>query len=95
MLAILFFVVGFLVALELLVHMVYHWKTGKAGLYDPPFEYLKDIFKPRKKRMSKNDFERLSNAMTDAVILGDNDKVEMIIAEVIKCHEGDEMHVKI
>ena len=41
----LFFVVGFLIALELGIHMLYHWKTGKAGLYDPPFAYLKDIWR--------------------------------------------------
>ena len=28
--------------------MIYHYKTGKAGLYDPPFDYLKDIFKKYK-----------------------------------------------
>ena len=43
--AVLFFIVGFLVALELLVHMIYHYKTGRAGLYDPPFAYLKDIWR--------------------------------------------------
>lgn len=45
MLSVLFFVVGFLVAAELGVHMIYHYKTGKAGLYDPPFDYLKDIWR--------------------------------------------------
>ena len=44
MLSVLFFILAFLVALELGVHMTYHYKTGKAGLYDPPFAYLKDIF---------------------------------------------------
>lgn len=43
--AVLFFIVGFTVALELLVHMIYHYKTGKAGLYDPPFAYLKDVWR--------------------------------------------------
>lgn len=79
---VLFIIVAFLVALELGVHMIYHYKTGKAGLYDPPFAYLKDIFKPRKKRMSKEDFERLSNAMTDAVIQNDKEKILDIIDEV-------------
>ena len=88
MLTVLFFVVGFLVALELGVHMIYHWKTGKAGLYDPPFAYLKDIFKPKKKRMTKADFDRLSNAMTDAVLQGDSKMVEEIVNEVIqKCEQ--------
>ena len=40
-----FCVISLLVALELLVHMIYHYKTGKAGLYDPPFAYLKDIWR--------------------------------------------------
>ena len=40
-----FFVVGFLVALEFLIHLIYHYKTGKAGLYDPPFAYLKDVWR--------------------------------------------------
>ena len=88
MLTVLFFVVGFLAALELGIHMIYHWKTGKAGLYDPPFAYLKDIFKPKKKRMSKADFDRLSNAMTDAVLQGDSKMVEEIVNEVIrKCDQ--------
>ena len=33
-----------LVAVELAVHIVYHAITGKAGLYDAPFAYLKDLF---------------------------------------------------
>lgn len=91
MLSVLFFVVSFLVALELGVHMIYHWKTGKAGLYDPPFAYLKDIFKPKKykpQKMSRDDFEYLSNAMTDAVMQGDSEMVEEIVNEVIrKCDQ--------
>jgi len=42
---IVFVVLCLIVALELLIHMIYHWKTGKAGLYDPPFSYLKDIWR--------------------------------------------------
>ena len=45
MLSVLFFIISFLVAIEFGVHMVYHYKTGKAGLYDPPFAYLKDIWR--------------------------------------------------
>lgn len=26
------------------IHVIYHAMTGKAGLYDPPFAYLKDVF---------------------------------------------------
>ena len=33
------------VVLEFAVHVIYHAATGKAGLYDTPFAYLKDIFK--------------------------------------------------
>ena len=91
MLSVLFFVVGFLVALELGVHMIYHWKTGKAGLYDPPFAYLKDIFKPKKykpQKMSRDDFECLSNAMVDAVIRDDKKMIDEIVQEVIrKCDQ--------
>lgn len=38
-----------LVMLEFGVHIVYHAVTGKGGLYDPPFAYLKDIFIKRRK----------------------------------------------
>ena len=34
-----------LVALEFGIHVIYHAITGKAGLYDPAFSYLKDVFK--------------------------------------------------
>ena len=34
-----------LVVLEFGVHVIYHAVTGKAGLYDPAFSYLKDLFK--------------------------------------------------
>lgn len=34
-----------LVALEFGVHIIYHAVTGKAGLYDPAFSYLKDIWR--------------------------------------------------
>lgn len=32
-----------LVIAEFGLHIIYHAKTGKAGLYDPPFEYLKHL----------------------------------------------------
>lgn len=32
------------VVLEFGLHVIYHAITGKAGLYDKPFAYLKDIF---------------------------------------------------
>ena len=34
-----------LVVLEFGIHIVYHAVTGKAGLYDPAFSYLKGVFK--------------------------------------------------
>ena len=43
-LQILIMVIISLVVLEFGVHVVYHAVTGKAGLYDPAFDYLKDIF---------------------------------------------------
>ena len=32
------------VVAEFGIHVLYHWKTGKAGLMDKPFDYLKDIW---------------------------------------------------
>lgn len=43
-----FFIIAFIIAAELLLHILYFWKTGKGGLNDPPFAYLTDIF--RRKR---------------------------------------------
>ena len=34
-----------LVAIEFGVHIIYHAVTGKAGLYDPAFDYLKDVWR--------------------------------------------------
>ena len=42
---IVFFIFASLVALELGVHIIYHAITGKAGLEDPAFSYLTDIFR--------------------------------------------------
>ena len=38
-----------LVAVEFGVHIISHAVTGKAGLYDPPFSYLKDIWRAVRK----------------------------------------------
>ena len=38
-----------IVAIEFGVHIIYHAVTGKAGLYDKPFDYLKDIYRAVKK----------------------------------------------
>lgn len=43
-----FFIIAFIIAAELLLHILYFWKTAKGGLNDPPFAYLTDIF--RRKR---------------------------------------------
>ena len=32
------------------LHIIYHARTGEAGLYDPPFEYLKHLDRMRKGR---------------------------------------------
>lgn len=40
-----FFIIAFIVAAKLLLRILYFWKTGKAGLEDPAFEYLKDIWR--------------------------------------------------
>lgn len=42
---ILILVIACLVIGEFGLHVVYHAVTGKAGLYDPPFAYLKDIWR--------------------------------------------------
>lgn len=44
-----FIILAFLVAAELLIHMIYHYKTGKAGLYNPPFAYLKELIGKKNK----------------------------------------------
>lgn len=44
-LKILLMIVITLVVLEFGIHVIYHAKTGKAGLYDPPFDYLIDIWR--------------------------------------------------
>ena len=50
MIQILLLIFASLVILEFGVHVIYHMVTGKAGLYDPAFSYLKDIFKRREKQ---------------------------------------------
>ena len=47
-------------AIEFGVHIIYHAVTGKAGLYDPPFEYLKDIWKGVKKRCLNGNLQKQS-----------------------------------
>lgn len=41
----LFVALVLLVQIEMLAHIIYHWKTGKAGWNDPAFSYLKDIWR--------------------------------------------------
>ena len=55
MLQVLFFVFAFLVAAELALHIIYFAFTGRAGLNDPPFDYLLDLFSRKRK---KNNSER-------------------------------------
>lgn len=38
-------IITVLVIAEFGVHVIYHWKTGKAGTEEPAFAYLKDIAK--------------------------------------------------
>lgn len=45
MLQILLMIFATLVAIEFGIHVIYHAKTGKAGLNDRPFTYLKDIWR--------------------------------------------------
>ena len=42
---ILLLILCILVALEFGIHVIYHAITGKAGLYDPAFSYLEDIYR--------------------------------------------------
>lgn len=42
-----------LVELEFGIHVIYHAVTGKAGLYDPPFDYLKDLWRAIRCRSGK------------------------------------------
>ncbi len=48
MLQVLFFVFAFLVAAELALHIIYFAFTGRAGLNDPPFVYIFDLFRRKK-----------------------------------------------
>ena len=34
-----------LIVAEFGLHVIYHWKTGKAGMEDPAFAYLKDVWR--------------------------------------------------
>ena len=49
MIQILFLLIATLVAIEFGIHIIYHAKTGKAGLNDRPFSYLKDVFRQVKR----------------------------------------------
>lgn len=49
MIQILLLIFASLVVLEFGIHVIYHMVTGKAGLYDPAFSYLKDIWRKSKK----------------------------------------------
>ena len=47
-----------LVILEFSIHVIYHAVTGKAGLYDPAFSYLTDIWKGAYGRLHSIKFRR-------------------------------------
>ena len=49
MIQILLLIFASVVVLEFGAHVIYHALTGKGGLHDPPFSYLKDIFKKQEK----------------------------------------------
>lgn len=49
MLQLLVLIFATLVTLEFGIHIIYHALTGKAGLNDRPFSYLKDIFRQIKR----------------------------------------------
>ena len=40
---VIFVILSILVAVELLLHIIYQYKVGGAGIYDPAFEYLKHL----------------------------------------------------
>lgn len=49
MISILLLIFASLVILEFGIHTIYHAVTGKAGLDDPAFSYLKDIWRKSKR----------------------------------------------
>ena len=53
MIQIIIMILATAVVAEFGIHVLYHWKTGKAGLLEPPFEYLKDIYAEVQKRKKK------------------------------------------
>lgn len=48
MIQLLLLIFSTVVIIEFGIHVIYHALTGKAGLNDRPFAYLKDIFRRRK-----------------------------------------------
>ena len=53
MIQIIIMILATAVVAEFGIHVLYHWKTGKAGLLEPPFDYLKDIYAEVQKRTTK------------------------------------------
>lgn len=53
MIQIIIMILATAVVAEFGIHVLYHWKTGKAGLLEPPFDYLKDIYAEVQKQAEK------------------------------------------
>ena len=53
MIQIIIMILATAVVAEFGIHVIYHAKTGKAGLLEPPFDYLKDIYAEVQKRKKK------------------------------------------
>lgn len=47
---VLFILLSFSVAAEFALHIWYQYKVGGAGIYDPAFEYLKNLDKLKEKK---------------------------------------------
>ena len=57
MIPILLLIFSSVVILEFGIHTIYHAVTGKAGLDDPAFSYLKDIWSVLNEKL-RNSFSR-------------------------------------
>lgn len=53
MIQIIIMILATAVVAEFGIHVIYHAKTGKAGLLEPPFDYIKDIYAEVQKQAEK------------------------------------------
>lgn len=88
-----------LVILEFGIHTIYHAVTGKGGIYDPPFSYLKDIFKRKKKttlvdRIKKIYLTEDTPVMSELCRLFVNELTVRQIQELLKW-SGDDEFIKV